>query len=154
VLAGGAVFMYLQQTSTGILQGLGRPDLSTRHSLLGAGVLLAGVYWLTALPGAGLRGAAVAVVLSALTGCCLNLRSIARLTGSSLPARAALGAIAAGMAMGATALWAYRALDRSSSSLSPLLAALLLATVVYLLAALATGALSCQDLARFLRQGE
>ncbi|MGB9886726.1 MAG: putative polysaccharide biosynthesis protein [Moorellales bacterium] len=152
VLAAGAVFIYLQQTSTGILQGLGRPDLATRNSLLGAGLLLAGVYWLTALPEAGLQGAAMAVVLSAVAGCYLNLRSIARLTGTFLSATVVVRAVAAGTVMGAVALWIYRFLDPSLSSVVSLFGALVPATMAYLLAALCTGVLSYHDLVRLLRR--
>ncbi|MCR4418889.1 MAG: polysaccharide biosynthesis protein [Clostridia bacterium] len=148
LLALGAVFVYLQQSSTGILQGLGRPDLATRHSVLGAVVLLVGIYWLTVLPGWGIAGAAAAVVASALVGCALNLRSITRLSGSGLTPADWVAALAAASAMIAASAWAWRRLAPSLTAPAAVAAALLLGAAVYVLLALALGALSRQDLAR------
>lgn len=76
VLGWGAVFLYLQQTTTGILQGLGRVKTSLLNATCGATVNLLGVYYLTALPTLGIRGTAVAANIGAVVVAVLNLLAI------------------------------------------------------------------------------
>jgi len=76
ILGWGAIFLYLQQTTTGILQGLGRVKASLYNAACGASVSLIGVYYLTAIPTLGIQGTAIAANIGAIIVSMLNLLSI------------------------------------------------------------------------------
>ncbi len=84
VLAWGAVFLYLQQTTTGILQGLGKVGISLFNAACGAVVTLLGIYYLTALPSLGIRGTATAANLGTLVVASLNLFAIWQVVGLNI----------------------------------------------------------------------
>lgn len=147
ILALGAVFVYLQQTSTGILQGLGRVDLATGNLLFSSCLSLGGIYWLTALPQFGIKGSALAMVASSILGCLLNLRSIAAETGLVIRLRA-FASLGAGAVMALTSWFLYRELWLRTASGWALLAAALCGTMVYLIICRSTGAFVPRDLGR------
>lgn len=70
-LAFGALFIYLQQTSTGIIQGMGKMYVMLTHSTIGALINITGVYLLTGA--LGIKGTAIAFNLSAMVVAGLNL---------------------------------------------------------------------------------
>jgi stage V sporulation protein B len=61
-LALSTIFMMLQQTASGALQGMGKIWLSVRNLLAGMVVKIALTYWLTGIPALQERGAALATV--------------------------------------------------------------------------------------------
>ncbi|WP_227766297.1 stage V sporulation protein B [Zhaonella formicivorans] len=80
-LALGCPFFYLQQTTGGILQGLGKVNLIFRNVLVGTLITLTGIYWLTAIPGIGIKGTSAAVIAGAAVTAALNFYSLQVLTG-------------------------------------------------------------------------
>lgn len=78
------IFLYIQQTTTGILQGLGAVKISLQNTLVGGSIRLVGIYFLTAIPHYGINGAIVAINMSFITMAFLNLVSIAKLTGLNI----------------------------------------------------------------------
>ncbi|MBS4026006.1 MAG: stage V sporulation protein B [Clostridia bacterium] len=83
-LAIGSIFLYLQQTTSGILQGLGEVKAILRNSVIGGLIRLGGIYYLAAIPGYGITGALLAVNTSFIAMAFLNNISIARVTGISI----------------------------------------------------------------------
>jgi stage V sporulation protein B len=81
ILALGGIFSYLQQTSTGILQGLGKVHLPVIHSIISAAIRIPLLYTLTAAPEWGLKGTALAYVVGYILTASLNLSAIIRFTG-------------------------------------------------------------------------
>ncbi|MCG8400705.1 MAG: stage V sporulation protein B, partial [Firmicutes bacterium] len=81
LMAPAALFLYLQQTTTGIVQGLGRADIPFKNLVISSLVSLAGVYWLTGVPAFGILGTAAAVAVGYVVMAVLNLRDLAYLTG-------------------------------------------------------------------------
>ncbi|HHY61292.1 MAG TPA: stage V sporulation protein B [Clostridia bacterium] len=77
-LAPGCIFLYLQQTTAGILYGMGKMGRLLGHSLFGNGVGLGLTYFLTAVPGFGIAGAALGLVVGAALTCFLNIIIIVR----------------------------------------------------------------------------
>lgn len=77
VLAWGCLFLYLQQTTSGILQGLGAMKTTLYTTLVDGAVDLLVIYFLTPLW--GIKGAAWGVNLGALLSTSLNLKAISRL---------------------------------------------------------------------------
>ncbi|MDD3653003.1 MAG: stage V sporulation protein B [Desulfotomaculaceae bacterium] len=80
ILALGGPFLYLWQTTTGILQGLDEASRPLRNLLLASIFKIIGIYYLTALPQFGIRGTAAAFVAGYLLMALFNLADIKRLT--------------------------------------------------------------------------
>ncbi|HBX22746.1 MAG TPA: stage V sporulation protein B [Desulfotomaculum sp.] len=81
LMAPAGLFLYLQQTTTAIVQGMGRADLPFKNLVISSVFCLGGIYWLTAMPQIGILGTALAVAVSYLVMAALNLRDIKMLTG-------------------------------------------------------------------------
>jgi len=84
VMAAGMVFLGLQHTTTGVLQGLGRVDIPVRNLAIGALFKLGATWILTPLPAFGIKGAALGSVLAFLVASTLNLRDVHRIVGLRL----------------------------------------------------------------------
>ncbi|HZK55588.1 MAG TPA: polysaccharide biosynthesis protein [Desulfosporosinus sp.] len=84
VLALGGIFLYIQQTTTGILQGLGKVHLPVLHSIIAAIIRIPILVYLTSLPQWGLRGTALAYTVGYIVMAVLNIVSISRYTGMPL----------------------------------------------------------------------
>ncbi|OPX86272.1 MAG: Stage V sporulation protein B [Pelotomaculum sp. PtaB.Bin104] len=79
ILALGAPFLYLWQTTTGILQGLGEAYKPLRNLVIASIFKIAGIYYLTALPQFGIRGTAAAFSIGYFLMALLNLADIQQL---------------------------------------------------------------------------
>jgi stage V sporulation protein B len=101
VLAVGGIFAYLQQTTTGILQGLGKTFLPLLHSIVSTFFRLPLLFYLTGMPRLGLVGSSLAYVFGFFCVAVLNLLAIRRNLGLEFawksillqPAAAGLGMI-------------------------------------------------------------
>lgn len=83
-LAAGVLFLGLHQTTSGILQGLGRTDIPVINLLAGAVLKVFITYTLTAVPSFGIRGAALGTVGAFIVAATLNLFALYRLVGFTL----------------------------------------------------------------------
>ncbi|HUW65005.1 MAG TPA: stage V sporulation protein B [Spirochaetia bacterium] len=152
IMATGGIFLYLLQTSTGILQGLGRPLLPFKNLVIASVFKLAGIYYLTALPNLNIRGTAAALSLHYILMACLNLADLHKVTGISLDLKEVLGkpALCAGV-MGLVVFWLKQVLFGH-----PILPALALVgtvaagTLAYALCLLVTGTLRREDIHRLM----
>ncbi|HAG08149.1 MAG TPA: stage V sporulation protein B [Desulfotomaculum sp.] len=64
LLALGAPFLYLQQTFTGILQGLGYAARPLKNLLIASAFKITGIYYLTTVPQLGIKGTVLAMLIS------------------------------------------------------------------------------------------
>ncbi|MFZ3372035.1 MAG: polysaccharide biosynthesis protein, partial [Desulfitobacteriaceae bacterium] len=146
VLALGGIFSYLQQTTTGILQGLGKVHLPVLHSIIAAFVRIPVMYILTAIPKWGLVGSAWSYVLGFLVMAVLNLVAIIRFTGLPLDLQHfILQPLSAGLLMFLT----FRLLSPLGlNNLLGFLSTLGAGFFVYTLSLSVNGALSKSDLRR------
>lgn len=80
VVAWGVLFIALQQTSSAILQGIGKTGIPARNLLLGAITNAFINYTLTGLPSFGIRGAALGTVAGFAVAALLNLFSVKKYT--------------------------------------------------------------------------
>lgn len=87
ILAIGGIFTYLQQTTTGILQGLGKVQLPVINSIIAAFFRIPVMYILTGLPQWNVVGSAWSYVLGFFIMAVLNLAAIMRHTGLPLDLR-------------------------------------------------------------------
>ncbi|MDD2234568.1 MAG: stage V sporulation protein B [Desulfitobacteriaceae bacterium] len=87
ILAIGGIFTYLQQTTTGILQGLGKVQLPVINSIIAAFFRIPVMYILTGLPQWNIAGSAWSYVLGYVVMAVLNLAAIMHHTGLPLDLR-------------------------------------------------------------------
>ncbi|MFO7173127.1 MAG: polysaccharide biosynthesis protein [Bacillota bacterium] len=150
----GALFMMLQQTSSGILQGAGNIASPTRNLLAGLAVKVVLTYWLTATP-LGARGAALATALGFAVAAGLNLLASRRQmgplmdwTGMWLKPGAAAGVMALG------AWWLLPLLEGLLGSVRlAVLADIALAAGIYAAVLLLIGGVQARDLLLIPRIG-
>lgn len=76
------VFIYLQQTLLGILNGLGKQVASLYNSLAGSGIRIGFLYFL--VPYYGMDGYFAGLLISSIIVCALNLAIVVRTTGMTL----------------------------------------------------------------------
>jgi len=76
VVSWGVIFITLQQTSSAILQGIGRTDLPAKNLFIGAGFNAIINYTLTGLPAFNIHGAALGTVVGFAVAALLNLKSV------------------------------------------------------------------------------
>jgi len=84
ILALGGMLAYIQQTTTGILQGLGYPAIPLKNLLIGGTFKIMAICSLLVLPGPGITRCTYAYNLYFFITAGLNLFSLQRLTGYSL----------------------------------------------------------------------
>ena len=80
VVAWGVIFITLQQTTSGILQGIGKTKLPARNLFIGAAVNAILNYTLTAVPQFGIRGAALGTAAGFFVAALLNIFSVKKYT--------------------------------------------------------------------------
>ncbi|WP_338826415.1 putative polysaccharide biosynthesis protein [Neomoorella thermoacetica] len=106
ILAWGSIFIYLEQTTVGILNGLGSMSTILWTTVAGGIVDLLGIYYLT--PVLGIAGAALGVNLGTAVTATLNLLALVRQTGFHPDFRTFVywpAVAGAGMFLGASLLW-------------------------------------------------
>ncbi len=79
ILALGGIFMYLQQTTTGILQGMGLPTKPLVNMIIASFFKISCMYFITAVPDYGINGAAFSYVVFFMVASLLNISSLARM---------------------------------------------------------------------------
>lgn len=72
ILALGGVFLFLQQTLTGILQGIGHVKALLINLICSGTCLIGGIMFLTPIPNLGINGAAISLTISFIVGSMLN----------------------------------------------------------------------------------
>jgi len=87
IMATGGIFLYLSQTCTGVLQGMGRPLLPFKNAVISSAIRIAGIYFLTARPHLNIMGAAAALTLDYIFTACLNMADLRKVTGLTLDFR-------------------------------------------------------------------
>ncbi|HIE13513.1 MAG TPA: stage V sporulation protein B [Desulfotomaculum sp.] len=151
VLALGAPFLYLQQTTTGILQGLGRPLVPFRNLVVASVFKLTGIYFLTAIPACGICGAGAAVVCGFLIMSMLNLADLRRLTGCAVEIKEILAKPLIATALAAAVLhFSHGCFAARAPQALGLLAAVALTGASYAFFVMLTGALRPGERRRFL----
>lgn len=79
------IFLYVQQTLLGILNGLGKQGISLRNSMIGSAIRIGFVYY--AIPLYGLKGYVWGIIASTSFVCTLNLYYVIKTTGMALDLR-------------------------------------------------------------------
>ncbi|NLS45158.1 MAG: polysaccharide biosynthesis protein [Firmicutes bacterium] len=82
IMAFSAVFLCLQQTTAGILNGVGKVGIPLLNSLIGAACTIVTVYTLTGIRGLDIRGAAFGIGLGFFVTGALNTIALWKVTGA------------------------------------------------------------------------
>jgi stage V sporulation protein B len=149
IMAFGAAFLCLQQTTASVLNGVGKVGLPARNGLIGASCATLANYILTGIPGVDIRGAALGIGLGFLITGILNMIAIGRLTGAGFGIlkvgwRAIVGsAMMFPVVQGVNGLLLMRTLNCAISTS----AAILAGVVAYGLALLFLGEFSLREMA-------
>ncbi|NLM20206.1 MAG: stage V sporulation protein B [Peptococcaceae bacterium] len=78
ILSLGGIFSYLTQTTTGILQGMGKTSIPLINALISGAIRVPLLFYLTGIPVWGLKGSAWAYVIGYVCFAVLNLAAIRR----------------------------------------------------------------------------
>lgn len=148
-MAFSSVFFCLQQTTAGVLNGIGKVQIPAMSGLAGALVAALVNFILTGIPEVGIRGAALGTGLGFLVAGVLNTLAVGGLTGDGIRIfgvgwRALLGSAA----MAPLVAGVYRALlECTYSNAVSTVAGILAGIVAYGFALIVLGELSCRELA-------
>jgi len=88
VLAFGGLFAYVQQTTTGILQGLGKTYLPLIHTIISSILKIPLLFYLTGIPKWGLLGSSWAYTIGFFCLAVLNIRAIRHNIGMKIDYKA------------------------------------------------------------------
>ncbi|MCI5897696.1 MAG: polysaccharide biosynthesis protein [Anaerovoracaceae bacterium] len=148
ILSFGVIFLSMVQTTTGILQGIGKQMIPVKNIMIGAAVKIALTYTLTAIPNVNIKGAAVGTVACYLTASMLNLMAVRKHTGARINAgRIFMKPLASGLVMSAATYGVYRILSVWCGNTVSVLIAVCAAVAVYGFMLLATRAVTEEELA-------
>lgn len=149
IMAFGATFLCLQQTTASVLNGVGKVGVPLRNGLIGAACATLANYVFTGIPGVDIKGAAFGIGLGFLITGTLNMIDCGKMTGSGLKLFATGWRAAAGSAImfpvvkGINGLLLMRTLSSAVSASC----AILTGVVVYGLALVFLGELSSREIA-------
>ena len=150
MMALGCIFLYLAQTSSGILQGLGKVGITLGNSIAGAICNIILVYILTGNPVYGIMGTAIAMDVGWALIAALNLYSVSSLTGISYSLRNFLIVPLGGaVVMGAIVFLSYQLLWAwTGKRILTIMGALFAGGIAYFVYLLVSGTIEKEDLAR------
>lgn len=145
IMGFAVLFLTQLQTLTGILQGLGRPDIPVRNLMTGALFKLVLTYTLTATV-LHVRGAAIGTVAAYFIAFSLNLMAVKRMTGFQVDRKQmVLKPLFCVTAMAAAAWTLHRILEPVTGNTLAVIAAVAAGALVYGLLLLKTDTLEARD---------
>lgn len=150
ILSIGSLFLCVSSLASTILQSLGKANIPVYNMLIGAGLKLLANFFLIAIPGIELMGAAIGTVICYAVIAILNLAYLAKFIGFKPSARTYLRPIIATAAMGAIA---YFVCSLFSGIFISLVVSIGAAAIGYAVVLLAIGGITREDV-KLLPKGE
>jgi len=147
-LAWSTLFLMVQQTSSGVLQGMGLIWVSVRNILLGVALKTVLTFWWSGLAGLQARGAAYATVLGFGVTALLNLWSIHRTLGLGIQLKQDVGLPALASLLMGLGIWLISPLSHRFIHWDRLagLTTVLVGAFIYLVAIFVIGGIKEADL--------
>lgn len=144
-------FIYLQQTTTGILQGLGRAFLPFKNMMAASIIKILGIYYLTPQPRFGIMGTALSLGAYFVCMSILNYRDLKKITGFKLDVVKQLIKPCAAAAISAITMYKVKMLVMGiGASLGLCVPLTILAGALsYILVLVISGGINPYDLSRF-----
>jgi len=153
IMGFAVLFLTQLQTLTGIIQGLGRPDIAVRNLMTGALFKLVITYTLTATF-LHVRGAAIGTVTAYFVAFVLNLRAVQKMTGLKLDkTQMVYKPLLCVGAMAAVAYGLHRILEPVTGNTLAVLTAVAAGALVYGIMLLKTNSVEARDF-QMLPKGE
>ncbi len=149
-LAFGAFFSYLQQTTAGIIQGMGKMLIILRNTLIGAAINITAVYMLTGTALA-IKGTAIAVSMGSMVIAILNLTFLKSTIEIRFEFRKLLPLTVAGVTMAAAMFFFSQNFSIWDNSLGLTFSNLLIGMGIYTVSLFFFQLISINDLKRFKR---
>jgi stage V sporulation protein B len=149
VLSWGVIFLSLNQTTTGILQGAGKTFIPVRNLFLGAMAKIFINYTLTGMPLINIKGAALGSVAGYMISSLLNFGSVIRWTGLAVDIKyMIIKPVMATLLMGAAVRFAFGGLMAYGLSQNmATLVSIVFGVAVYGISLLVIGGVKKDDLA-------
>lgn len=147
-LAWSTIFLMLQQTASGTLQGMGLIWVSVRNLLLGVALKTVLTYWWTGIPAWQASGAAYATDVGFFTAAALNLWSLRRNLGLGIHLKNDAGRPLLAAAIMGVAIWLVSPLSHAilPGHRLPGLLTVTVGGLIYVAAILAVGGITEADL--------
>ncbi|MCR3921433.1 MAG: polysaccharide biosynthesis protein [Firmicutes bacterium] len=154
VMSLGVIFLTLYQTTSAILQGLGKTMDPVKNLFWGAVVKTSLTWTLTSWPTLHIRGAALATVLGFSVASLLNIYRVQRLTGLSLqPVETIAKPLVSATAMGAGVLYLYGTVEPMLATVGveaankvTTIISIMVGAVIYVLVMFLLGGIKREDL--------
>ncbi|NLJ75818.1 MAG: stage V sporulation protein B [Peptococcaceae bacterium] len=148
ILAMGGPFLYLQQTTTGILHGMGKAVLPFKNLFIASIFKLCALFYLTGLPHLGIYGAAAATATSFALMAILNMIDIRNQTGLIIDVkRIILKPLAAATAMAIVLFFSYETLSgQAGSEMFVMFSSMAAGVLGYMLLLIINGGIDKKDL--------
>ncbi|MEG6511182.1 stage V sporulation protein B [Desulforamulus ruminis] len=148
VLAIGGPFLYFQQTTTGILQGMGEAMRPFKNLMLASVFKIFGLYYLTSIPKLGILGSCLALNLCYILMALLNYYDLKKLIGYQINlSHDIIKPLLASGGMGLV-IWQIKIFLLPYSSLLTLIVSLIAGGFVYLLLLFLLGGIHRKDFLR------
>ncbi|MFX4260689.1 stage V sporulation protein B [Pelotomaculum propionicicum] len=148
ILALGGPFLYLHQTTTGILHGMGRAALPFKNLVIASLLKISGIYYLTGMPHLGIQGAAAATAAACAVMAVLNLVDIRNLSGFKINYhQVILKPLTAAAAMSAVIFFSYNILhDQTAPESIVVMSSMAAGFLGYMLLLVINGGVNKKDL--------
>ncbi len=152
VLALSGPFLYLQHTTTGILQGMGRVDVPFKNLVVASLVTIIGIYYLTAMPHLGVGGAAAAVAIGYVIMPVFNIMYLHKIGLFTLSFKEdVLKPLTASLCMYLLAVYIKKVLYAYNLNVGLILViSLLVSGIIYLTLMFLVGGINSQDREKFI----
>ena len=140
ILSAGVVLLAMSQTSTGLLQAIGKQNLPVRHLAIGVAVKVVMTFVLVGIPGVDIKGAACGTLTAEAISFFLNDHYVRKYTGVRTDKiRTYVKPLACAAVMGAIAFGVHRVLSGLAGNTVATMAAVLAGIVAYALLIVFTG---------------
>lgn len=147
ILSLGVVFLGIHQTTTGVLQGLGRTGIPVKNLIFSAGIKVVLSYILTAIPSLGIKGASWATVADFFFAAVLNMYWVGKLIGFTLDLRETGKALVSVVIMGVIVSYSYNyGMELLASNTLSTIAAITIGALSYGVSLLLVGGVKESDL--------
>ena len=132
ILSVGVVLLAMSQTSTGLLQAIGKQNLPVKHLAIGVAVKVVITFILVGIPGVDIKGAACGTLIAEAISFFLNDHYVKKFTGVRFdPVKTYVKPLLCAAIMGGFAFGTHFLISRAAGNTVSTLAAVLVGMVVY-----------------------
>lgn len=147
ILSAGVVLLAMSQTSTGLLQAIGKQTLPVRHLAIGVAVKVVLTFILVGIPGVNIKGAACGTLVAEAISFILNNIYVRKFTGVRIDkVRTYVKPLACSAVMGALAFGTHFLLSKVVGNTVSTAAAVLIGVISYAVLIVLTRTVNAREL--------